>query len=275
MDLKQALTEELSDEELEKLTTSFEVVGDIAMIEIHEDLYDKKNLIGKKLMEINKHISTVLMETSERKGEFRKREYEVIAGDEDTETIHKEHGCRFKLDPTMLYFSEREATERQRIVEKVNEGDRVLDMFAGVGPFSIIIANKVEDVEVLAIELNPDAYNYLDQNVELNKLDDDIITIQGDAKQICPNFKDEFDRVIMHLPKTTGQFLDAATESLKPGGIIHYYSWGEEENLYQVAEQELNSIANKKDLDYEIIDKRKVLPYAPGKWKICLDVKFF
>lgn len=275
MDLKEALKDDLTDDELEKLISSFEVIGDIAIIEIHEDLRDKREIIGEKLMKINKHIETVLIETSERKGKFRKREYKIIAGRKDTETIHKEHGCRFKLDPTLLYFSEREATERQRITERVNEGEKILDMFAGIGPFSIVIAKNKKDVNITAIELNPDAYNYLKENIELNKVSNKVTCIQGDARKICPFHKNSFDRIIMHLPKTSEKFIGLAIDSLKPrGGIIHYYSWGEEGNLYDTAEDVIEKVAKKNNMEYTIKDRRKVLPYAPRKWKTCLDVQF-
>lgn len=274
MDLREALKDRLTQEKLEELVTSFEVVGDVAIIEVPEVLEDRKELIGDTLMEVNKHVRTVLRETSERKGEFRVRDYEVIAGEENTETIHKEHGCRFKLDPTEVYFSEREATERQRVAEKVRDGEVVMAMFAGVGPFPIVIAKKKDVEKIYAVELNPDAADYLKENVKLNKLGDKIEPIEGDVRDVCPDYFGTCDRVLMPLPKDSDKFLDLAVKCLRPeGGVIHYYNWSEEEDLYEVAEKNIEEAARKLDRKTEIVGRRKVLPYAPRQWKICVDAK--
>ncbi|MFP4116940.1 MAG: class I SAM-dependent methyltransferase [Candidatus Aenigmatarchaeota archaeon] len=274
MDLKEALEGELTEEELDYLVKSFEVIGDIAVIEIPEELEHRKELIGEKLMELNSHIRTVLREVSGRKGKFRTRDYEFVAGEEDTETVHKEHGCRFRLDPTEMYFSEREGKERERIVEQVEEGEVVMVMFAGVGPFPIRIARAKDVKKVYAVELNPEAYKYLEENVELNKLEDKVIPMKGDVRDICPEYFGQCDRVVMPLPKGSDKFLDMAVKCLKAEGIVHYYSWSEDENLFEDSYKLLKKTASQQSKTLEVLDRRKVLPYAPGKWKICLDCLF-
>ncbi len=271
MDLKEALEDELKEKELDHLVKSFEVIGDIAIIEVPDELEHRKGLIGEKLMEINKHIKTVLRELSGRKGEFRTRDYELIAGDGDTETLHKEHGCRFRLDPTEMYFSEREAKERQRIVEQVENGEVIMAMFAGVGPFPVVIAKQKDVEKIYAVELNPDAYQYLEENVDLNKLDGKVVPLEGDVKDICPDYFGTCDRVLMPLPRDSNEFLDLAVRCLKEEGIINYYTWSNEEDLYTEAEENILESAEAYGKEVEFLDKRKVLPFAPRKWKICLD----
>ncbi|MFP4046011.1 MAG: class I SAM-dependent methyltransferase [Candidatus Aenigmatarchaeota archaeon] len=277
MDLRDALEDELSEGELDQLITSFEVIGGIAMIEVPEELEHRKELIGEKLMEVNNHIRTVLREASERKGEFRTRDYEVIAGDEDTETIHKEYGCRFKVDPTVTYFSEREATERNRIARQVEDGETIMAMFAGIGPFPIVIARQKEVEKIYAVELNPEACHYLRENVSLNKMEDEIVPIEGDVRDVCPDYFGQCDRVLMPLPKSSHQFLELAIRCLKQeGGTVHYYTHAEEteEGLYGEAEERLRKKAEKLGKKVSFLDERKVLPYAPRQWKICLDAEF-
>lgn len=271
MDLKEALKDDLGEEELEHLVKSFEVVGDIAIIEVPDELEHRKNLIGEKLLGLNKHINTVLREVSGRKGEFRTRDYELIAGEKGTETVHKEHGCRFGLDISNMYFSEREAKERQRIVEQVEDGEVIMTMFAGIGPFPIIIAKKKDVEKIYAVELNPEAYEYLEENVSMNKLDDKVLPIQGNVRDVCPEYFGQCDRVIMPLPKGSEEFLDLAMKCLKKEGVINYYSWGEEEELYDEDIEIIEGVAEEEGREVEIVRKRKVLPYAPGKWKVCLD----
>lgn len=275
MDLKEALKDELTDEELANLVTSFEVIGDVAIIEVPEELESKRELIGETLMDLNSHVRSVLREVSERRGEFRTRDYEVIAGDENTETVHREYGCRFKLDPRKVYFSEREGTERQRIAERVDEDEVIMTMFAGVGPFPIVIARQKDVRKIYAVELNPEGYSYLEENVRLNKMEDVIEPIQGDVRDICPEYFGQCDRVLMPLPKDSESFLNLAIKCLKPeGGTVHYYSWSHEDNLYQDEEKNLEKAAIENDMEVRFLNERKVLPYAPGVWKVCIDAKF-
>ncbi|MFB6217062.1 MAG: class I SAM-dependent methyltransferase family protein, partial [Candidatus Aenigmatarchaeota archaeon] len=275
LNLKEALEGELTEDEMDSLVTSFEVIGDIAMIEVPEELEHRKKLIGEKLLEINSHIRTVLRETSERKGVFRTRDYEVIAGDGNTETVHKEHGCEFKLDPTEVYFSEREATERQRIAEKVQDGEVIMAMFAGVGPFPVVIASQTDVERIYAVELNPEAYDYLVENVKRNRVWGKVDPIQGDVEEVCPEYYGKCDRVLMPLPKDSDEFLVTAVKCLKPeGGTVHYYTWSGEDNLYGSSLGRIEEVAGSLDKRFEVEDRRKVLSYAPGTWKVCLDVRF-
>ncbi len=274
MDLKDALEDDLDDDELDHLVKSFEVVGDVAILEVPEELEHRKDIIGERLMELNSHIRTVLRETSGRKGEFRTRDYELIAGMDNIETIHKEHGCRFKLDPTKVYFSEKEATERQRIMEQVERGETIMAMFAGVGPFPIVIAREKDVNKIYAVELNPAACDYLEENIKLNKLEDTVVPLKGDVMDICPEYFGMCDRVLMPLPKDSDRFLDLAVKCLKDTGIVHYYSWSGEDGLYDKAKENLIEAGRRNNKETEIKDTRKVLPFAPRKWKICVDCVF-
>jgi tRNA (guanine37-N1)-methyltransferase len=263
--------------ELEKLKderpSSFDIIGHIAIIEVPERLKRKKKLIAKVIMELNKHIKTVLEKASERKGVYRIRKYRFLAGEKNFETIHKEYGCFFKLDPTKVYFSPRELTERQRIVSQVKENEVVMVMFAGVGPYAIQIAKKQPKVkEVIAIEINPVAVKYAKENVVMNKVQDKVKVIEGDVREKCKDFYGKCDRVVMPLPKGAEDFLDIAVKCLKNKGYIHFYNWGAEPKIFENAEKIVKEKLGNLGVKYKIINKRKVLPYAPRKWKVCLDI---
>jgi len=263
--------------ELEKLKderpSSFDIIGHIAIIEVPERLKRKKKLIAKVIMELNRHIKTVLEKASERKGVYRIRKYRFLAGEKNFETIHKEYGCVFKLDPTKVYFSPRELTERQRIASQVKENEVVMVMFAGVGPYAIQIAKKQPKVkEVIAIEINPVAVKYAKENVVLNKVQDKVKVIEGDVREKCKDFYGKCDRVVMPLPKGAEDFLDIAVNCLKNEGYIHFYNWGAEPNIFENAEKIVQEKLGNLGVKYKIINKRKVLPYAPRKWKVCLDI---
>lgn len=245
----------------------------VAIVEIPEGVDEK--VVAEDIMKKNKNIKSVLKKVSERKGELRLREYELIAGDADTEVVHREYGFLLKLDPKKVYFSPREATERQRIAEQVKAKEMVLVMFSGICPFAIAIAKKQPEVEkIYAVELNLDAHNYAKKNVSTNKLSHKINLIHGDVREVAKKYVGKFDRVVMPLPLGSESFLDVAVSCLKKkGGVIHFYNWGKEEDLYSNALNIIKETVERLNRSFKILDKRKVLQYAPGKWKICIDFR--
>jgi len=272
--LKDILKEKVSEKELELVPRSFEVIGSkeksVAVVEIPEELEAKEKIIAEGIMQLHKSVKSVLKKSSERRGKLRLREYKLVAGDKNTEVLHKEHGYLLKVDPQKTYFSTREATERQKIAEQVKPNETVMAMFSGIAPFAIAIAKKQEVNKIYAVELNKNAHKYAEENVRINKLAHKIVLIQGDVKEVCKKYFGKCDRVIMPLPLGAESFLDVATKCLKQeGGIIHFYNWGEGKDPFEKAVKLIEKNCKK----FEILDKRIVLPYAPRKYKVCIDVK--
>ncbi|MEM1578122.1 MAG: methyltransferase, partial [Archaeoglobaceae archaeon] len=228
MSLKDILKEKLSEPELRILRRSFEIIGDIAIIEIPEELLSKKNLIVEAILSKHRHIKTVLRKSGQVDGVYRVAGYEVIYGKE-TETIAKEYGCRFLVDPTKVYYSSKLSTERERVAKLVKNGERVLVMFAGVGPFAILIAKLSKANEVIGVELNKFAVEYFRRNVRLNKVEN-IIVLEGDVAEIVPKLEGRFDRVLMPAPYSAESFVYLLKGKVKKGGFVHYYTF-ESENF--------------------------------------------
>ncbi|PTD93917.1 class I SAM-dependent methyltransferase family protein [archaeon SCG-AAA382B04] len=272
--LEEALKYKLSEEELEKVPSSFDVLGDIAVVELPQALFDKKELIGKALMKVHKNLNTVLLQKSPVTGEYRVRDLEVIAGEQNTHTIHKEYGCRYKIDLSKVFFSPRLSHEREKVMNQVKPKEVIFDMFAGVGPFSILIAKKKDPKKVYAVDKNKESVRLLKKNLELNKVKDKVEPIHGDIRDITPKYKNSSDRAIMNLPFKSGSFLDEAITLLKEkGGIIHYYDIREEENLYEDAVEKISQKANKNGYSTRVLDKRIVRSYSPKVWNIAIDVE--
>lgn len=271
--LKEALREDLTEEELEELGTSFDIVGDIAILKLSEKLLDKKKRIGKALMEVHGNLSTVLRQTSPVSGEFRTRDLEVIAGEHKTVTEHKEHGCVFRVDLAKVYFSPRLAHERFIIAQKVNPGEVVTNMFAGVGCYSIVIGRHAEPEKVYSIDKNSDAVSYMRHNIRVNKLGDVVIPIEGDAREAIDEYiGGKSDRVLMPLPEFGREFFDSALEALKPeGGIIHFYDYGEEPDLFKPSFDFIKSASRGRSV--KLRDKRVVRSYAPNLYHVVLDLE--
>ncbi len=268
--VNEAMKGSLSEEEIKKLAKSFDTIGDIAIVEIPEGAEKNAQALAKAVMEVNKNIKVVLKKVGERGGEFRLRGYEHLAGENRTETIYREHGCLFKLDVNDVYFSPRESTERQRIAEMAKQGEKILVMFAGIGPFAIVLAKKSK-ATVTAVEINPSAVKYMEENIKLNKVQGKVTAILGDVKDVCKE-TNSFDRVLMPLPRGSREFLPFAISSLRKGGILHYYSWGSEnDGLFEKPCQDIKRAAEEKGRNASIIGKRKTLPFSPRTWKLCID----
>ncbi|MEM1509515.1 MAG: class I SAM-dependent methyltransferase family protein [Thermofilaceae archaeon] len=277
MSLKRILAETLC-EDVKYVPSSFDIIGSreraIAVVEFSPEAPETvKRIVGETLMKLHRNVKLVLAKTSGREGAFRLREYEVIAGEGGTEVIHVEHGVKLKLDITKVYFSPREATERLRISKQVKPGELVMVMFAGVGPYALMIARKQPLVEkVVAIELNPEAFRYMQENVRLNKLEDKVIPVLGDVRLKASCWYKCCDRVVMPLPKGAYEYLDCAFQCLKPeGGMVHFYYWAPENDLFTEAYFLLEHEAALRGMRVIIHGARKVSEYAPRVYKVCID----
>ena len=273
------LKDVVSPEDLKYVPSSFDIVGSregaIAIVEIPEGGEYLKELIARAIMSRHRNVRTVLAKKSGRKGVYRVREYELVAGDPNTEVVHKEHGIRLKLDVTKVYFSPREATERLRVARQVKPGEVVIVMFAGVGPYALMIAKVQPRVrKVIAIEINPDAYRYMVENVRLNKVEDKVVPVLGDVRDKAPEWYGMCDRVVMPLPKGAYLFLGEAFQCLKPeGGYVHFYHWAHESELYVQAYRHLELHSWLYGMSLKVLGARKVSPYAPRVYKVCLDIE--
>jgi len=270
--LKEALRDDLTEAELEELGSSFDIVGDIAVIKLSEPLLDRKELIGKALMEVHGNLNTVLRQTGPVSGEFRTRDLEVISGEPKTETEHKEHGCIFKVDLSKVYFSPRLARERFRIAQEVRSGEVVTNMFAGVGCYSLIIAKHADPEKVYSIDKNGVAVEYMRENIRINKLGESVIPIEGDAREaINEHLAGKSDRVLMPLPEFAREFIGSAFKTLKPeGGVIHFYDYGEEPDLFGPSFEFVRSAASGRSV--ELKEKTIVRSYAPELYHVVLDL---
>jgi len=275
--LKALLGKVFTDEEMQFAPNSYELVGSngkiVAIVEVPYELDDRKYVIGKTIMETNKNIHSVLSKVSARKGEFRTRDYELIAGSHDTEILHKEHGYSLKVNPQKVYFSAKEGTERQRIAKQVERGEIVMVFFAGCGVYAIAIASEQPDVgKIYAIEINADGVEYMKQNLRINRIVHKVVPIHGDVKNNAEKFYNMCDRVIMPLPLGASEYLKEAVKCLrkKSRGMIHFYTIVNKED-FSSAEKAIQEVCKSMNRKYKILNEHKVTEYSPGKWKVCID----
>jgi tRNA (guanine37-N1)-methyltransferase len=276
-DIRGELSGILPDDLVGLVPRSFDVIGSkgraVAVIEVPSELEPYGQAIGEALMRVQRNVQGVLSKGTERMGEFRVRDMRLLAGDPDTEVLHKESGCVFKVDPGRVYFSPRESTERENVSSKVAPGERVLVMFSGIGPFAICIAKRQPTAYCVAVELNPDAHAYCLENIRLNKVVDRVRAVLGDVREVCPKLGERFDRVLMPLPKGAYEFLDTAIPMVKSGGVLHFYHWAPRDDPFSDGECILISAAEEFGRSVEILDRVRVSQYSPSAWKIRIDAR--
>jgi len=261
---------------LASLPHAIDFVGDIAVVEIPPELEEYKTIVGKAILATHKRSSTVLAKSSAVGGEYRVRDFETIAGVKKTRTVHREHGCVFHVDLAKAYFSPRLSYEHNRVASLVEEDETVLDMFAGVGPFSILIAKKHEKVHVYAVDKNPEAIQLLKKNIVVNRVGAKITPIRGEAKQIiAERLSGSTDRVIMNLPEKAMEYVYTACESLTTeGGIIHYYEFTSAPEPLKTAEIRLVEAVKQTNRELkEIFLSRIVRGTAPFTWQVVVDAR--
>lgn len=269
----------LSEDEVSKFKSSLEIVGDIAILKIPEVLASKERIIGEAILKLNKNVKTVLKQESPVDGDFRVRGFKLVAGENKTETVYREHGCILKVDVSKAYFSPRLQFERLRIAKLVNVGEVVVNMFAGVGSFSIVIAKKSKPSKVYSIDINPIAIKYLKENIALNKVENIVIPILGDAKEVINSkLLNVADRVLMPLPAKAYEYLPEAIKTLKNfSGWIHYYDFthakkdeNPKEKVAKKVEERLKSLGF--PIKFSIQNSRIVRSVGPNWYQVVLDI---
>jgi tRNA (guanine37-N1)-methyltransferase len=218
----------------------------------------------------------VLAKAGAISGTYRLREFTFIAGEHKTQTVHREFGCQYHVDVAKAYFSPRLSHEHQRVALLVQTGETMVDLFAGVGPFSVLIAKKNPKVKVYAVDINPEAVELLKVNVRVNRVENQVFPVLGDAKQIAATkLKGLADCVIMNLPETAIEFVDAACQTIKPqGGVIHFYAFVRSpdsiENLKLRFTQAVEQ--NGRKIEAFLYD-RSIRETAPYESQVVLDAK--
>jgi tRNA (guanine37-N1)-methyltransferase len=274
--LEEALENELPPSLIASLPASFDVVGDIAVVEFLPELSHHERVVAEGILKVHKNLKAVFARAGPVSGVDRVRPLRHLVGDRRTTTVHREFGCRYKVDLSKAYFSPRLSTEHQRVAESVEPGEFVVDMFAGVGPFSILIAKRRGDVVVHAVDSNPEAVRLLRDNVRLNKQEGKVTVWAGDARAIVErDLRGKASRVIMNLPSAAKEFVDVACRALHTeGGVLHYYTFADGLDYKEKALGELErSLSSCSWRLRTKIGVRPVRGVGPMHWQVVVDAR--
>lgn len=261
----------LSASELKELAKGYDPLGNIAVIELSDSLRGKEKRIGEAIIEGNKRIKTVLAKAGPVSGVYRLRKLRYVAGVKSYTADYRENGCRFVFDARRVFFSPRLSFERGRIAKLVRKGEHVAVPFAGVGPFAIEIAKAQKSSEVLAIELNGYAYRYMLKNIAINKTPN-VKAVLGDFMEEAKKYKGFADRVVMPMPKTSTDFIDAALLVCRSEAHIHMYAFCEEAGIDGLVLKVRRRIEGR-GYRFRLMGKREVRPYSKSDIEVVLDIK--
>jgi tRNA (guanine37-N1)-methyltransferase len=268
---RESITSTLTKDELDHLRRAFDIIGSIAILEIPPELEKKEKLLADTLLAVQNNVKTVLKKAGTHGTEFRTQPMAYLAGINTKETIHIEHGVRLNLDVEKVYFSPRLSTERKRIADQIRPGESILVMFSGCAPYPCVIARNTRAEDITGIEINPEGHRYGLENIKLNRITN-VQLINGDVKKVVPSLNRKFDRIVMPLPKSAGDFLDTALGAAKKGTIIHFYAF-EEEGRFDAAVKRVFDACRKAGVDCETTAIVKCGQHAPRVFRICVDFR--
>ncbi|WP_115865288.1 class I SAM-dependent methyltransferase [Halorussus litoreus] len=267
-----------SDDEIERAPSSWAVIGSVVLVTFEdgpdaeaadrdgEDGIDRAE-VGEALLDLHGEADTVLANEGVS-GEHREPSVSVVAGEGDTETVHAEHGTRYALDLAQVMFSPGNKAERARMGEIASPGERVFDMFAGIGYFTLPMARA--GAEVTATERNPEAFRYLVENAMLNDVAERVSAFRADCREVA--VEPEADRVVMGYYEAH-EYLDAALAALRPGGTVHLHEATPEDLLWDRPVSRLREAADERDREVEVLDRRKVKSHSEGVWHVVVDAR--
>jgi tRNA wybutosine-synthesizing protein 2 len=284
MGFKQILIDNLRDkideDKLKYLPSGFQRIGDIIIINLNKEVLRYKKEIGKVVLD-NFKVRSICVKEGGITGKFREPQISVIAGDKDTIVTHFENGCYYKFDIKKVMFAKGNLSERVRIAKQVKHDEIIVDMFAGLGYFTVPNAKIGRPKKIYAIELNPVSFKFLKENIILNKIENIVEPINGDSKEEVLKLIEKgvkADRVLMGYLPPPKEFLSYAMKIIKKNGFLHYEDLIRTDHIDEDVEKAMNLIkqaAEKEGLNAKLILAKRVKGYAPKMDHYVIDVKIY
>jgi tRNA (guanine37-N1)-methyltransferase len=272
--LQEALAGKIPSHMVSMLPHSFDVIGDVAVIDLRSELAPYSTEIGYGIRRVNPNVRLVVRKSGEVSGKFRTRALQILTGSGGMETVHREFSCSYHLDISSVYFNPRLSHERLRVAGQVKDNEVVVDMFAGVGPYSILIAKLQPTSRVYSLDINPSAIRYLEANTFGNRVADRVTPILGDAKELSKlKVHAIADRVIMNLPSEAENYIDAALQILKrEGGIVHFYQFAQRDATLDSIKASFKSSVTAENREVKSFSFCKAIrEITPGKVQVAID----
>ncbi|MCC6053224.1 MAG: class I SAM-dependent methyltransferase family protein [Desulfurococcaceae archaeon] len=275
--LKRVAREVLGEDFARRIWRRIEFIGDIALIRTPLNMNPEElRPLGEEILNRIPHVKSVWASIPGIEGPYRLRRHVWLAGEQRSETLYREHGCVFKVDINRVYISPSLNYEHIRVARLVNPGEVVFNMFAGAGLFSIIIAKHSNPSRVYSVDINPDAYYYMVENIKLNHVEDKVHPVLGDAKDVASKLSSSVNRVLMPYPELALDYLPYAVDSLKNSGWVHVYLHVRTERgehwrtkALRVISERLAEISAR---SYTVSHVRKIRNVGPRQHQVVVDL---
>ncbi len=274
--LRRIAEKALGSEYAELIWRRIEIIGDIAIIRkpfnLSEEIF---KIIGEELLKSLHYVKSVWLAVTPVHGIERTRNYIHLAGEKRSETVYREHGCVFRLDVTKVYISPVLGYDHMRVARQVRENERILNMFAGFGPYSIIASKYGKPSYVLSIDINEYAVKYARENIEINKVTHLNEIIHGDALLITSSLQSKFDRILMPFPELFEKAVEVAIPVIREGGIVHPHLFIEATNKKEAlvkATETVKKLIERFEVFTEVIGGHVIRGIAPHKYHVTVDV---
>lgn len=269
--------EVLGEDFARRIWRRIEFIGDIALIRTPLNMNPEElRPLGEEILNRIPHVKSVWASIPGIEGPYRLRRHVWLAGEQRSETLYREHGCVFKVDINRVYISPSLNYEHIRVARLVNPGEVVFNMFAGAGLFSIIIAKHSNPSRVYSVDINPDAYYYMVENIKLNHVEDKVHPVLGDAKDVASKLSSSVNRVLMPYPELALDYLPYAVDSLKNSGWVHVYLHVRTERgehwrtkALRVISERLAEISAR---SYTVSHVRKIRNVGPRQHQVVVDL---
>lgn len=267
--VRQRLSSHLTPDQLSRLPQGYFRLGHVLVLDL--PLPHPEQEVARAYAEVLGKRS-VLGREGGIEGEFREPRMRLLWGDPNTETEHQEYGVRYRLDPARVMWSQGNLQERGRVSQWRVDGETIVDLFAGVGYWTLPLAVHGMAAKVVAIEKNPTAFHYLEENIQLNGAGDRVQALLGDCRDVAP--RDVADRVILGLLPDALPFLETALRALKPtGGWIHVHRVTSAKKSGDECEDEVGDAVERLHRSVRAIATRRIKSYGPRREHIVVDVE--
>lgn len=267
---------ELTREEIELIPGGFQKVGDKIIINLSKELEEKYHIIGEGILRVFPAIKSVFVKVGEITGELRRPQIELIAGEDDSVVENLENGVWYVYDAKKIMFAKGNVSERGRLPKLVSDGEVIVDMFIGIGYFSLPIAKLAKPKKIYGIDLNKDSIFWLKRGIEKNKITN-IEVIEGDSREIVKKLLEEgvmADRVLMGYLPPPEEFVPYALSILKEGGIVHYDALIRTDYVREDLE-DVKKLFEQTGRRVEIVNPQRVKSYRPKVDHYVVDLKVF
>ncbi len=242
------------------LPRAFDVVGDIVLIRLPDELLARAEEVGHALLEFVPGARLVVRDEGVH-GWQRTRRLVRIAGEGPARTVHRENGLGIEVDLEAAYFSPRLGREHARVAGVVGPGERVFDLCAGIGPFSLAIAAGGRAREIVAVDANPEAIRLLESNRHRLGFDGRIVAVCADLEEFLPS-AGVADRVVFNLPREGIKYLTSVGNSVSPAGTLHYYEVTDRGRAAERPGDLVDLLGG--SAAWRLADAHVVHPYSPG-----------